>query len=76
MKKLIAMLLIVALVCCMFTMTALARDPIISPEQGNTDIDTVPQSPQTGGLNIAVYIAAAIVLCGIAVISIRKIAAA
>ena len=72
MKKLIAVLLIVILVCSMFSMTALARDPVISPEQGNTEVDPTPSSPQTGGLPLIVYVAAAMLLCVVAVVSIKK----
>lgn len=75
MKKLIAMLLIVVMVCSLFTMTAFARDPVVSPEQGNTDVETQPSSPQTGGLPVGVFVAAAALLCVIAVVSIKKVIA-
>jgi len=72
MKKIVAMLLIAALICCMFSMTALARDPVISPEKDNTTVDPQPDSPQTGGLPIFFYVAAAGLLFAVAVVSVRK----
>lgn len=72
MKKIISMLLIVALICCMFSMTALARDPVISPEKGNTTVDPNPDSPQTGGLPVGIFVAAAGLLFAVAVVSIKK----
>lgn len=71
MKRLIAMLLIVAVFCCMF-MTAAFATGVTSPEQGNTDVDTQPSSPQTGGLPLWVYIIAAVVLLGAVLLIIRK----
>ena len=75
MRKLIAMLLIVVMVCCMFSATVLARDPVISPEQGNTDVDPVPSTPQTGGLPVGIFVAAAALLCVVAVVSTKKVLA-
>lgn len=87
MKKLIAVLLIVAMVCCMFTVTALARNPIISPEQPNIEEPEIPTnptepveptepvgptSPQTGGVNVSVFVVAAVLLCGVSVVVLRK----
>ena len=80
MKKLISVLLIVSLVCCMFCIPALARDPIVSPEHDNVvppepsepEGPVTPVSPQTGGLNIVVYMVLAVLLCGTAVVTWRK----
>jgi len=73
MKRMMSMLLILVLILGMFSLTVFAKDPIISPEQGNVDVEpSQPSSPQTGGLPAVVYVAAAVLLCGVAVICIRK----
>lgn len=72
MKKLIAMLLIVVMICCMFSVTALAADGVVSPEKDNTTVETQPSSPQTGGLPVSMFIAAAALLCVVAVVTVKK----
>ena len=72
MKKLIAMLLIVVMICCMFSITALAAEGVVSPEKNNTTVDTLPSSPQTGGLPVSVFIAAAALLGVVAVVMVKK----
>lgn len=72
MKKIVAMLLIVTLICCMFSMTALATDPVISPEKNNTTVDPQPDSPQTGGMPVGIFVAAAGLLFAVAVVSVKK----
>jgi hypothetical protein len=72
MKRILAILLIVTMIGCMFSMTALARDPIISPEKDNTTVDPNPDSPQTGGLPVGIFVAAAGLLFAVAVVSVKK----
>ena len=49
MKKLISVLLIVSLICCMFCIPAMARNYIISPEHDNIvpPDPVVPSEPET-----------------------------
>lgn len=69
MKRWIAFLLVAVLVCSMLSVAVFAS----SPEQGNTDVEVPPSSPQTGGLNIGWIIALAVVLCAVAAAAIMKL---
>ncbi len=71
MKKFFALVLAMALICC-FTTAALADSDVVSPENGNTDVDSNETSPQTGydfGIESVVLLA---VLCGGAALYIGK----
>lgn len=47
--------------------------PTPTPDESVTPVQpSQPSSPQTGGLNIVVYLVLAVLLCGTAVVTMRK----
>lgn len=75
MKKLLSLMVVLALTVCMMpapTM-AFAKDPVVSPEKENTEVeDPDPTSPQTGGLSVGVFAVGAALSGGVAVTAIKK----
>ena len=77
MKKMIALLLIAVLVCGMMATVAFASgDDVTSPHADNTTPAEKETSPQTGDFfPIGMIAVAAILLCGTAVVALKKAAA-
>ena len=75
MKKFLSVFLIAMMLITMLSVTALATagNAVISPEKGNTEVEVQPSSPQTGGPNIVLFIAAAVVLLLVAVFAVKKL---
>lgn len=77
MKRMLALLLIAALLCGLLaTMAFASGDDVLSPESGNTNVSQKETSPQTGeAVSIGLVLAAAVLLCGAAVVTLKKAAA-
>ena len=75
MKQVLSILMIVMVLISMLSMTALATEAVVSPEKGNTEVEVLPSSPQTGGPHIAVFAVAALVLLLVAVVVTKKLLA-
>lgn len=74
MKRLLAILLLAVMVCCLLSAAVFADGAVTSPEHGNTDEDVQPTSPQTGyAFGISFIIVAAVLFAGIAFVSIKKV---
>ena len=75
MKKMIAILLIAVMVCCLLSVMAFADGDVLSPEYDNSNVTpTDPTSPQTGyGFGITAVIVAALVFGSCACLSIKKL---
>lgn len=76
MKRILAMLLIAVLICGMMATAAFASgDDVISPESGNTTVPEKETSPQTGeSFSIGLIAVAAVLLLGIAAVTMKKTA--
>ncbi len=71
MKRIIALLLVVVLLCGMLTVTAFA-DNVVSPEYDEPE-DPTPSSPQTGyGFDIVGVVIAAVLFAAAAVVLGKK----
>lgn len=77
MKRMLALLLIAVLFCSLLaTMAFASGDDVLSPESGNTDVSQNETSPQTGeAVSIGLVLAAAVLLCGAAAVTLKKAAA-
>ena len=77
MKRMLALLLIAVLLCGLLATLAFASgDDVLSPESGNTDVSQNETSPQTGeAVSIGLVLAAAVLLCGAAAVTLKKAAA-
>lgn len=63
MKKFVCLLLVFVLMFALCSV-AFAKNDVVSPEQGNTDIDidNPEPSPQTGDTNTIFFVSAALIL--------------
>lgn len=74
MKRLIAILLLAVMVCCLLSVAAFADGGVTSPEHDNSDDAVQPSSPQTGyAFGVSFIIVAAVLFAGVAFVSIKKV---
>lgn len=73
MKKLLAIMTAVIVLCSVLTGTAFAATTVISPEKSNLEPDPQPTAPQTGYENGIAGVAVIALASGVvAVVSVKK----
>lgn len=73
MKKLLAIMTAVIVMCSVLVGTAFAATTVKSPEKENTEVDTQPTAPQTGYESGIAGVAVIALACGvIAIVSVKK----
>lgn len=73
MKKLLAIMTALLVMCSVLTGTAFAATTVKSPEKGDTPVDPQPTAPQTGyESGIASVVVIALASGAVAVVSVKK----